>query len=111
MLFSLAVLLGAIGYLFGLFEEVAPYDELLHALMAFSVSLAFFFLFYGGAVPRRQAVVTATSVFTLGEAVGALWEVFERVVGAGRGLSDTIADLDAGSMGALAAAFVASALR
>ena len=63
------------------------------------------------AVARRQAVATATSVFTLGEAVGALWEAFERVVGAGRGLSDTIADLDAGSMRALAAAFVASALR
>ncbi len=63
------------------------------------------------AIARRQAVATATSVFTLGEAVGALWKVFERVVGAGRGLSDTIADLDAGSIGVLAAAFVASALR
>ncbi len=69
VLFALAALLGAIGYMFGLFEEVAPYDELEHAFMAFSVSLAFFFLFYGGAVPRRQAVAKATSVFTLGVAV------------------------------------------
>jgi len=79
--------------------------------MAFSVSLAFFFLYYDGAVPRRQAVATATSVFTLVEAVGTLWEVFERVVGAGRGLSDTITDLVVGSIGALAAALVALALR
>jgi hypothetical protein len=84
VLFALAALLGAIGYVFGLFEEVAPYDELLHGFMAFSVSLAFFFLIYGGAAPWRQAAATTTSVFTLGEAVGALWEVFETVVGAVR---------------------------
>ena len=59
----------------------------------------------------RKAVATATSVFTLVVTVGALWEVFERVVGAVRGLSDTIGDLDAGTMGALAAASAASALR
>ena len=51
VLFALAALLGAIGYVFGLFKEVAPYEELLHAFMAFSVSLAFFFQFYGDAVP------------------------------------------------------------
>ena len=111
LLFALAALLGAIGYVFGLFEEVAPYDELEHAFMAFSVSLAFFFLFYGGAVPRRRAVATATSVFTLGVTVGALWEVFEWVVGIGGGLSDTISDLVVDSVGALAAALVALVLR
>ncbi len=111
ILFALAALLGAIGYVFGFFEEVASYDELVHAYMTFSVSLAFLFLFYGGAVPRRRAVATATSVFTLGVTVGALWEVFEWVVGIGGGLPDTISDMVVDSGGALAAALVALVLR
>jgi len=70
-------LAGAVGYAFDLFGEIVPYDELTHAFTTFSVSLAFYFLFYGGAVPERRAVALATSVFTLGVTVGAFWEIFE----------------------------------
>jgi hypothetical protein len=55
--------------------------------------------------------IRSSLAFTLVVAVGALWEVFERVVDAGRGLSDTITDLVVGSVGALAAALVALVLR
>jgi VanZ family protein len=111
VLFALAALAGAIGYAFGLFDEIVPYDELTHAFTTFSVSLAFHFLFYGGAVPERRAVALATSVFTLGVTVGAYWEIFEWFFVGKFTMADTISDLLVDSLGALAAALVALALR
>ncbi len=111
VLFALAALLAAAGYVFGLFWSVAPYDKLTHAFMTFSVSLAFFFLFYRGAVPRRRAIAMATAIFTLGTSVGALWEIFEWSIGSTEGLSDTITDMIVDSAGALAAALLALAIR
>lgn len=109
--FALAGLAGALGYAFGLFDEVVPYDELTHAFTTFSVSLAFYFAFYGGAVPERRAVALATSVFTLGVTVGAYWEIFEWFFVGHFTMADTISDLLVDSAGALAAAIVALALR
>src|SRR5215211_1471049 len=78
VLFALAALVGAVGFAFGLFEDIiVPYDELTHALTTFCVSLTFYFLFYGGAVPERRAFALGSSVFTLGVTVGAYWEIFE----------------------------------
>jgi hypothetical protein len=112
LLFALAALLGALGYVFGLFESVTYYDKVTHAFMTFSVSLAFFFVFYAGAVPRQRAVSLATSVFTLGLAVGAIWEIFEWSTGiGGGGLSDTITDLIVDGFGAFVAVVVALAAR
>ena len=111
VLFALAALAGALGYAFDLFGEIVPYDELTHAFTTFSVSLAFYFLFYGGAVPERRAVALATSVFTLGVTVGAYWEIFEWFFVGHYTLADTISDLLVDSAGALVAAFVALALR
>jgi VanZ family protein len=111
VLFALAALAGAIGYAFGLFDEIVPYDELTHAFTTFSVSLAFYFLFYGGAVPEQRAVALATSVFTLGVTVGAYWEIFEWFFVGKFTMADTISDLLVDSVGALAAALVALALR
>ncbi|MDQ3911882.1 MAG: hypothetical protein M3305_08970 [Actinomycetota bacterium] len=112
LLFALAALSGAVGYVFGLFESVAYYDKVTHAFMTFSVSLAFFFVFYAGAVPRRRAISLATSVFTLGLTVGAIWEIFEWGTGVGGGgLSDTITDLIVDGVGALMAVGVALAAR
>lgn len=83
LMFALAALLAAIGYAFGFMESVAYYDKFTHAFVTFAVSLAFFFLFYAGDVPRRRVVPLATSVFTLGVTVGALWEIFEWSTGIG----------------------------
>ncbi len=111
VLFALAALLGALGYVFDFFGELVPYDELTHAFATFSVSLAFYFLFYGGAVPRQRAVALGTSVFTLGVTVGTYWEIFEWATGARYPITDTITDLIVDSVGALAAALVALAIR
>jgi hypothetical protein len=111
VLFALAALAGALGYAFGLFDEIVPYDELTHAFTTFSVSLAFYFLFYGGSVPERTAVALGTSVFTLGVTVGAYWEIFEWFFVGHYAMADTISDLLVDSAGALVAALVALALR
>ncbi len=107
VLFALAALVGALGYVFDLFGEIVPYDELTHAFTTFSVSLAFYFLFYGGAVPEQRAVALGTSVFTLGVTAGTYWEIFEWATGARYTITDTVIDLVADSIGALMAALVA----
>jgi hypothetical protein len=66
VLFALAALAGAVGFAFGFFEEIVPYDELTHAFTTFCVSLTFYFLFYRDAVPEGRAIALGTSVFTLG---------------------------------------------
>jgi VanZ family protein len=111
VLFALAALAGALGFAFGLFDEIVPYDEITHAFTTFSVSLTFYFLFYTGAVPEGRAVALGTSVFTLGVTVGAYWEIFEWYFIGKYTMADTISDLLVDSGGALAAALVALALR
>jgi VanZ family protein len=107
VLFALAALAGALGFAFGLFDEIVPYDEITHAFTTFSVSLTF----YTGAVPEGRAVALGTSVFTLGVTVGAYWEIFEWYFIGKYTMADTISDLLVDSGGALAAALVALALR
>jgi hypothetical protein len=111
VLFALAALAGALGFAFGLFDEIVPYDELTHAFTTFSVSLTFYFLFYKGAVPEGRAIALGTSVFTLGVTVGAYWEIFEWFFVGKYTMADTISDLLVDSGGALAAALVALLLR
>ena len=111
VLFALAALAGALGFAFGLFDEIVPYDELTHAFTTFCVSLTFYFLFYGGAVPEGRAFALGTSVFTLGVTVGAYWEIFEWFFVGHYTMADTISDLLVDSVGAFAAALVALALR
>jgi hypothetical protein len=111
VVFALAALAGALGYAFDLFGEIVPYDELTHAFTTFSVSLAFYFLFYEGAVPERRAVALGSSVFTLGVTVGAYWEIFEWFFVGKYTMADTISDLLVDSAGALVAALVALVLR
>jgi VanZ family protein len=111
VLFAMAALAGAVGFVFGLFDEIVPYDELTHAFTTFSVSLTLYFLFYGGAVPEGRAVALGTSVFTLGVTVGAYWEIFEWFFVGKYSMADTISDLLVDSGGALAAALVALGLR
>ena len=111
VLFALAALAGALHFVFDLFDEIVLYDELTHAFMTFSVSLTFYFLFYKGAVPEGRAVALGTSVFTLGVTVGAYWEIFEWFFVYKDPRADTISDLLVNSVGALAAALVALALR
>lgn len=111
VLFTLVALAGAVGFVFQLFDRVGPFDEVIHAITTFSVSLTFYFLFYQGAVPEKRAVALATSVFTFGVTIGVYWEIFEWFFVTHYPMADTISDLLVDSGGALAAALVALALR
>ncbi len=111
VLFALAALAATLGYAFDLFGKIALYDEITHAFFTFTVSLAFYFPFYGGAVPERKALALATSVFTLGVTVGAYWEIFEWFFIGKYTMADTISDLLVDSTGALVAALATLALR
>jgi hypothetical protein len=111
VLFAIAAIAGGVGFVFGLFDKIVLYDEITHAFTTFCVSLAFYFVFYGGAVPERRAIALGTSVFTLGVTVGAYWEIFEWFFVGHYPMADTISDLLVDSAGALAAALVALALR
>jgi len=117
MLVALSALLNAFGFVFDLYRSVTLYDEVAHAITIFSLTLAFFFLFYRNAVPNARALAMTTAVFTFGVTIGSLWETAEWTTGqifsieVVFGLSDAITDLMANSVGALAAALVALALR
>jgi hypothetical protein len=115
-LVALSALLNAFGFVFDLFDGPVLYDEVAHTVTIFSLSLAFFYLFYGNVVPRERTLATATAVFTLGVTLGSLWEIAEWTTGrvfditVVFGLSDAITDLIANSVGALLAAFVVLAI-
>jgi hypothetical protein len=117
MLVALSALLNAFGFVFGLYRSVTLYDEVAHTITIFSLTLAFFFLFYRDAVPSARALAMTTAVFTFGVTIGSLWETAEWTTGqvfgieVVFGLSDAITDLMANSVGALAAALVALAIR
>ncbi len=115
-LVALSALLNAFGFVFDLFDGPVLYDEAAHTLTIFALTLAFFFLFYRGAVPGGRALAMGTAVFTFGVTIGSLWEIAEWTTGQVFsitvifGLSDAITDLIANSVGALIAAFVALAI-
>jgi hypothetical protein len=115
-LVALSSLLNAFGFVFDLFDGPVLYDEVAHTVTIFSLTLAFFFLVYRGAVPSGRALAMGTAVFTFGVTAGSLWEIAEWTTGqvfgitVVFGLSDAITDLIANSVGALAAAFVALAI-
>lgn len=70
LLFALSALLNAFGFVFGLYREVMLYDEVAHAVTIFSLTLAFFFLFYRDAVPHLRTLAMVTAVFTFGVTTG-----------------------------------------
>lgn len=65
-LVALSALLNAFGFVFDLFDGPVLYDEVAHAVTIFALTLAFFFLFYRGAVPGGRALAMGTAVFTFG---------------------------------------------
>ncbi len=117
LLVALSALLNAFGFVFDLYRVVPLYDEVAHGVTVFSLSLASFYLFYAEEIPPARTLAMATAVFTLGVTAGSLWEISEWTTGyvfsanVVFGLGDAMTDLIANSVGALAAAFAAAAIR
>jgi hypothetical protein len=114
MLFVLAALLNAGGWVWGLFYQPGPYDEITHAFTIFSITLALSFLVYGSLLTsfKSHRLLYVLTIASFGIAIGAVWEVAEwlagkilpsEVIGS---LDDTIMDLVMDTLGAGLAALL-----
>jgi hypothetical protein len=113
-LFVVAALLNAGGWVWRLFYQPGPYDEITHAFTTFAVTLALSFLVYRSmlTVFRQHKLLYLLTIASFGIAIGALWEVAEwtagkilatEVIGS---IDDTVVDLIMDSFGAGLAAVV-----
>lgn len=107
-LFVVAALLNAGGWVWGLFHQPGPYDEITHAFTTFSVTLALSFLIYKPMLNLfwNHRVLYLLTIASFGIAIGALWEIFEWLTQVINSLNDTIVDLIVDSLGAAMAALV-----
>lgn len=106
LLFAIAALLNAAGWVWGLFYVPGPYDEIVHAFTTFSIALALSFLVYSSMLPtfRHHRLLYVLTIASFGIAIGALWEIFEWLIGVINDLDDTISDLIMDSIGSVTAA-------
>jgi hypothetical protein len=113
-LFVVAALLNAGGWVWRLFYQPGPYDEITHAFTPLALTLALRFRMYRSmlTVFRQHKVLYLLTIASFGIAIGALWEVTEwtagkvlatEVIGS---LNDTIVDLIMDSLGAALAAVI-----
>lgn len=107
-LFVVAALLNAGGWVWGLFYQPGPYDEMTHAFTMFAITLALSFLVYRPMLTifRQHKLLYLLPIASFGIAIGALWEVAEWSAGkilateVIESLDDTITDLIMDSIGA-----------
>jgi hypothetical protein len=113
-LFVVAALLNAGGWVWRLFYQPGPYDEITHAFTTFAITLALSFLVYRSMLTifRQHKVLYLLTIASFGIAIGALWEVTEWTAGKVlateviESLDDTIVDLIMDSLGAGLAAVI-----
>ncbi|MBD1849462.1 hypothetical protein [Leptolyngbya sp. FACHB-711] len=113
-LFVIAALLNAGGWVWRLFYQPGPYDEITHAFTTFAITLALGFLVYRSmlSVFRQHPWLYVLTVASFGIAIGAIWEIMEwsagfifntEVIG---DVNDTVTDLIMDSLGAGFAAMI-----
>lgn len=110
LLFVLAALLNAGGWVWDLFHLPGPYDEITHAYTTFALTLALSFLVYGALLTSfyDHRLVFVLAIASFGISIGAIWEVTEWLIGVIDNLQDTLMDLVMDSIGALLAALFSS---
>lgn len=113
LLFVLAALLNAGGWVWGWFYAPGLYDEVVHGFTMFALTLALSFLAYRSMLPilRQHTLLYLLTIASFGLAIGALWETTEwsagqlmatQVIGT---VDDTIIDLMMDALGSVLAAF------
>lgn len=113
-LFVIAALLNAGGWVWRLFYQPGPYDEITHAFTTFAITLALGFLVYQSmfTVFVQHPWLYVLTVASFGISIGAIWEIMEwtagfifntEVIG---DLNDTVTDLIMDSIGAGLAAIL-----
>jgi uncharacterized membrane protein YjdF len=114
VLFVIAALLNAGGWVWGWFHLPGPYDEITHAFTTFAITLALSFLVYQSMfrVFQQHTWLYLLTVTSFGIALGTLWEIVEWGAGFVLGrtvigsLNDTIVDLIMDTLGAGLAALM-----
>lgn len=105
LLFVLAGLINAAGYVFNLWKSPPWFDETVHAFTSFTVMAAIGWMLLArsslNAAWKRGRFTLA--IAGLGLAVGVLWEVFEWIIGIIGSPVDTGVDLVMDTFGAVAA--------
>ncbi|MGH7201718.1 MAG: hypothetical protein ACREJB_14005 [Planctomycetaceae bacterium] len=114
LLLALAMLMNAAGWARNLYQPVWGYDEIAHALgtLAFTLLCGWYGYRPIHAILRREVLILALTVFSLGVALGAIWEVLEWLMfkiapqASVKTLDDEISDLVADGAGALIAVMI-----
>lgn len=112
LLFVLAALLNAGGWVWGWFYAPGLYDELVHGFTMFTITLALSFLVYGSMLTifRQHKLLYLLTIACFGIAIGAIWEIVEwsagkilatEVIGS---IDDTVIDLCMDAFGSALAA-------
>lgn len=108
LLFVLAALINAAGWVFDLWERVPWTDPLTHFYTPFAVTLALGLVVYRSASLhfREHNLLFIVTIASFGLALGGLWEVFEWTIGVPETRSAVILDLTMDALGALVAGVV-----
>lgn len=114
MLFVVAALVNAGGWVWNWYDLVWGYDEAAHAYTTFALTLALGYVVYGALLPsfRNHQWLFILTITSFGIAIGAMWEVAEwtyEILVPGQfllGLNDAMIDLIMDSIGAGMAACI-----
>jgi hypothetical protein len=105
-LFAWAAVINAAGYAWNLYDVVPLYDEAVHFVTTFAVTLTFGFLTFDQVrhAFREHPLLFLVVITSFGLAVGVLWELFEWTFGFIGPIPDTMLDFVLDGSGALLAA-------
>lgn len=108
LLFVVAALLNGAGWVWGLYRQVAGYDEFTHFFTSFAVTLSLGFLVFRAvqAPFRDHRILFFLVMASFGITLGAFWEVFEWTILTS--LPNPVVDIIMDSLGALLAGVAAA---
>ena len=103
MLFVVAAILNAAGWVWNIYDSVPGYDELCHFYTSFAVTLSLGFLTYGTVKGpfREHRFHFVLVIASFGISLGAFWEVFEWMIL--EKLTNPVVDIIMDSAGAILA--------
>ena len=105
LLFVLAGLINAVGYVFNLWKSPLWFDETVHAYTSFTMMAAIGWMLFArsGLNAAGRSGRFTLAIAGLGLVVGVLWEIFEWIIGIIGSPVDTAVDLVMDTFGAIAA--------
>lgn len=105
LLFVLAAILNAAGWVFDLWDRIAFYDPFTHAYTSFSITLALGFALYYSVLVQfeEHSWLFVLSVAALGVSLGSLWEIVEWLLDVEQTYTTLVTDLIMNSLGAVSA--------